>query len=123
MASVRHPERLGLHVRVVLRGGDVVGPGRADLLEGIARHGSIAAAGREMGMSYRRAWTLVADIARCFGAPVVVTAPGGAQGGGATLTDLGEQVVALYRRIEAAANAATEREVVALEALRHAGAE
>ena len=122
MVSVRHPERTGLHVRVVLRGGDVVGPGRADLLEAIARYGSIAAAGRELGMSYRRAWTLVADIARGFGAPVVHTTPGGAQGGGATLTPLGENIAALYRQIEAKAATATSAEVAALEALRGSGA-
>lgn len=120
MASVRHPERVGLHVRIVLPGGEVVGSGRAEILEGIARHGSIAAAGRDMGMSYRRAWTLVADISRCFGAPVVVTAPGGAQGGGARLTPLGVRVAALYREIEAKAAAAVAAEVAALEALRNA---
>jgi molybdate transport system regulatory protein len=118
MPSLRHPDRIGLHLRVVLPGGDLVGPGRADLLEGIARHGSIAAAGREMGMSYRRAWTLVADIARSFGAPVVETAPGGAGGGGASLTELGARVLALYREIERKAAGATEEEREALDALR-----
>lgn len=115
MVSVRHPERAGLHLRIVLRGGGVLGPGRAEILEGIARHGSIAAAGRDMGMSYRRAWTLVADIARCFGASVVTTAPGGPRGGGAKLTPLGMQVVALYREVEAKASAAAVVEIAALE--------
>ena len=120
-AKLRHPERPGLHLRVVLSHGGVLGPGRADLLEGIRDHGSIAAAGRAMGMSYRRAWMLVDATSREFGAPVVAASPGGAQGGRAGLTALGADVLALYRRIEAKAAAAVAAEIASLQALTAVG--
>ncbi|MET0329553.1 MAG: LysR family transcriptional regulator [Luteimonas sp.] len=84
-----------------IRLGDVVlGPGKADLLEGIRETGSISAAGRRMSMSYRRAWQLVEQLNLHFGAPVVTTLTGGRGGGGAELTPLGEDVVAIYRRMQ-----------------------
>lgn len=88
-------------LRIVLDGGARIGPGKIDLLTAIARTGSISAAGRALGMSYRRAWLLATETDRLFGRPLVVTAAGGAGGGGARLTPLGEAVVAAYRRIEA----------------------
>ena len=114
LPKVRHPDRTGLHLRVVLPGGVAVGPGRADLLQGIAELGSISAAGRAMGMSYRRAWVLVDETSQAFGAPVVEAAPGGANGGGATLTVLGRAVLATYRAIEAKADQAARTELDAL---------
>ena len=103
MTRIRHPDRSGLHIRVVLDGDVVLGPGRADLLEGVRRHGSIAAAGRAMGMSYKRAWDLVDAMNTRFHAPVVDAARGGNAGGGARLTATGEAALASYRAIEAAA--------------------
>ena len=92
--------RLRLH-----RGRSVmVGPGKADLLAAVAATGSITAAGRTMGMSYKRAWLLVDTMNRCFREPLVAAAKGGA--GNARLTPAGERVLALYRRIEAHAAAA-----------------
>lgn len=80
-----------------------MGPGKAELLDGIAATGSIAAAGRRMGMSYKRAWSLVESMNTMFTEPVVDTAKGGAGGGGAALTPLGARMLAAYRRLEAAA--------------------
>jgi len=80
-----------------------MGPGKADLLENIARCGSIAAAGREMGMSYKRAWELIGTLNAMFRAPLVESTRGGAGGGGAVLTDFGHEVVAQYRAFEAEA--------------------
>jgi molybdate transport system regulatory protein len=117
MPKLRHPDHTGLHLRVVLDGGVAVGPGRAELLEHIRDLGSIAAAGRAMGMSYRRAWTLVDATAREFGAPVVEAAPGGARGGSASLTELGARILGLYRSIEAKAAQAAAPELSALCAL------
>jgi len=91
-----------------------IGPGKIQLLELIAREGSIAAGGRALNMSYRRAWELVNELKQILGAPVVNVAVGGAKGGGATLTPLGESLIAHYRRIEAAAAKASEAEVAAL---------
>ncbi len=120
-SKLRHPERAGLHLRVVLEQGVAVGPGRADLLEGIQELGSIAAAGRAMGMSYRRAWLLVEDTRAAFGAPIVVARPGGVAGGHAELTELGAAVVALYRSIEIKAANAVSSELTALQQLRRTG--
>ena len=117
MPKLRHPERTGLHLRVVLRDGVAVGPGRAELLQGIAELGSIAAAGRAMGMSYRRAWLLVDETARAFGGPIVVAAQGGPKGGGASLTDRGAAVLEVYRKLETKAAAAVREEIEALQVL------
>jgi len=84
-----------------------MGPGKADLLDAIAREGSISGAGRAMGMSYRRAWLLVDAMNRCWREPLVHTAPGRTDsGGGAKLTELGLAVLARYRALQADAEAA-----------------
>ena len=79
-----------LNLRVEFGERGALGPGKARLLELIAEHGSIAAAGRAMGMSYRRAWDLVDELNSCFGKPVITTQMGGQHGGGAALTPLGQ---------------------------------
>jgi len=91
-----------LRIRIVFDGVGMIGPGKAELLERIGRVGSIAAAGREMGMSYKRAWQLVETMNTMFRAPVVESTRGGA-GGGASLTAAGRKVLALYRAFEARA--------------------
>ena len=92
-----------------------LGPGKADLLDGIRETGSIAAAGRRMGMSYKRAWSLVETMNTCFRAPLVEAGTGGAWRGGAQLTDLGQAVLARYRAMEAAADAATRKDMTWLK--------
>jgi molybdate transport system regulatory protein len=82
-----------------------IGPGKIAILEAIAETGSISAAGRKIGMSYRRAWLLVDQMNQYFREPVVVAATGGAQGGGTALTTMGLEVIALYRSIEQQAQA------------------
>ncbi|MBM3546506.1 MAG: LysR family transcriptional regulator [Alphaproteobacteria bacterium] len=91
-----------------------IGPGKADLLAAIAETGSISAAGRRLDMSYRRAWLLVETMNRCFRSPLVEAAKGGAKGGGARLTSLGEEVLESYRRMEAKADKAISGEVARL---------
>ena len=90
------------HIRIRIPFGDdyAIGPGKADLLEAIQRTGSISAAGRELKMSYRRAWLLVDTMNRCFQQPLVETATGGASGGGAQVTELGRDVLRRFRTIE-----------------------
>ncbi len=92
-----------LKLKLQLYCGDEIamGPGKADLLEAIAREGSISAAGRAMGMSYRRAWLLVDTMNRCFRAPLVATRPGGGANAGAKLTPAGKAALAAYRRLSA----------------------
>lgn len=104
------------HLRVTLDEVAYVGPGRADLLEGIAETGSISAAGRRMKMSYRRAWTLVEALNEGFGAPLVEKHRGGNTKGGASLTPLGEEVLGRYRNMQKAAAAAIAEDVAALRA-------
>jgi len=96
----------GLTLRVLGRRGPAMGPGKAELVERIAATGSISAAARDMGMSYRRAWQLVEALNRAFREPVVATTVGGTRGGGARVTPFGRRVVADYRRMEGKASAA-----------------
>jgi molybdate transport system regulatory protein len=93
--------RDALSIRIDLADGGRVGPGKIAVLEEIARTGSISAAGRALGMSYRRTWKLVEDLNLTLGKPVVETIAGGAGGGGARLTEAGRAIVACYRAIEA----------------------
>jgi len=92
-----------------------LGPGKIALLESIERNGSISAAGREFSMAYRRAWLLVDELNHMFSEPLVQTRGGGKDGGGATLTKLGTEIVSLYRRIEATAAQGSAADIKALE--------
>lgn len=105
---------VGARLRIVLEPDIAIGPGKADLLEGIRETGSIAAAGRRLGMSYKRAWYLVETMNRCFKRPLVEASKGGRAGGGARLTELGHEVLARYRRMEALTGEAIEPEMAAL---------
>src|ERR1044071_7503864 len=78
-------------LRIYFDAETMLGPGKADLLEGIRETGSIAAAGRRMGMSYKRAWTLVDPLNHAFREPLVVSVAGGRAGGGASLTPAGAE--------------------------------
>ncbi len=89
-----------LRIRILFGDAAMLGPGKADLLEGIAAHGSIAAAGRGMSMSYKRAWSLVEEMNAAFREPLVERSRGGAQGGGAWLTPAGAAVLENYRKLE-----------------------
>lgn len=91
-----------------------LGPGKADLLEAIAEEGSISAAARALGMSYRRAWLLVDAMNRCFKTPLVETDAGGRGGGGAALTASGTQILRRYRAMERKAAAAIRADLTAL---------
>ena len=93
--------KIGLTLRLLLPEGAVFGPGKARLLELIRSEGSISAAGRRMDMSYKRAWSLVEQMNESFAAPLVASVRGGAKGGGAQVTAFGEDVLALYRALEA----------------------
>jgi len=92
--------RPSLRIRIVFGDDAMLGPGKADLLERIRETGSIAAAGRTMSMSYKRAWMLVEEMNGAFRDPLVASSRGGAKGGGARLTEAGETVLANYRKLE-----------------------
>jgi molybdate transport system regulatory protein len=109
--------KIQFRLRIVLGDDIAVGPGKVDLLEAIGDAGSITAAARTLGMSYRRAWLLVDTMNRCFNAPVVTAEAGGASGGGAQLTPTGAEVVRRYRRMEAKAATAGAGDLAAIIAL------
>lgn len=97
--------RRTLTLRLALSDRVALGPGKADLLDAIRETGSIAAAGRRLGMSYQRAHDLVSALNADFAAPLVEASIGGARGGGARLSALGAEVLAAYRAAEAEAEA------------------
>ena len=109
---------LGLsHLRITLSETFYIGPGRADLMQLIAETGSISEAAKRMGMSYKRAWTLVQTLNEGFGAPLIEAARGGKEQG-ASLTDVGREVLERYRGMQEATRRAIARDVDAL-ASRH----
>ena len=110
-------KRPAIQLRILLTAETVLGPGKADLLEGVQETGSIAAASRRMGMSYKRAWYLIDTMNSYFKAPLVVSTKGGKAGGGAKLTATGSDVLKRYRRMEADAEKIAVRNLAALAAL------
>ena len=105
MGMTQEPVRLKLSLRILCGDHIAMGPGKADLLDAIAQSGSISAAGRAMGMSYRRAWLLVDVMNRCWARPLVETMPGGAARSGARLSEEGARVLAHYRAMQASIGA------------------
>jgi molybdate transport system regulatory protein len=103
-----------LSIRIDLPTGGRIGPGKIALLEAIQSTGSISAAARSIGMSYRRAWLLVEEINETLYKPAVKAETGGARGGGAVVTSVGERVVGLYRAIESQARTAAGGEFRAI---------
>jgi molybdate transport system regulatory protein len=96
----------GLTLRVMGKRAPAMGPGKAELIERIAQTGSISAAARAMGMSYRRAWQLVEALNRDYRERLIDTSTGGKRGGGARVTPFGEEIVARFRAMEDKASAA-----------------
>lgn len=104
-----------LTLRIDFDDSRAVGPGKIRLLEEIGASGSISAAGRALGMSYRRAWMLVDALNQTFRDPVVETRGGGVGGGGASLTPFGASLVTDYRAMEQEARTALARRLNRLE--------
>ena len=90
-----------------------VGPGKVALLEAILKHGSIAAAARDLGMGYKTAWLLIDSLNTMFVEPVVVTLPG-RRDGATDVTDFGKKLIASFRNMEALSRDAIKGEVAAL---------
>jgi len=101
----------GLTLRVLGKRAAAMGPGKAELVERIAETGSISAAARAMGMSYRRAWQLVEALNRDFREALVTTAIGGSRGGGARVTPYGRRLAAQFRAMESKASRAIGAEL------------
>lgn len=101
----------GLTLRILADRQPAMGPGKARLVAAIDATGSISAAARSMGMSYRRAWQLVEALNQSFNDPVVMTATGGRRGGGARVTPFGRELVRRYRVMENKASAAIVKDL------------
>ena len=112
-----------IKLSIFFESGARIGPGKIALLESIRDTGSISAAARSMGMTYKRAWLLLDSMNQAFTEPVVISAPGGAGGGGARLTPFGAEVLKRYRRIlrKAATMAATDLAALKARARKEAG--
>ena len=104
-------------LRILLGKAIAIGPGKAELLQLIGETGSISAAAREMGMSYRRAWTLVETMNGAFREPLVEAATGGRGGGGARVTDFGREALKLYSAMEEKAQQSVTAEMDAFAEL------
>jgi len=103
-------KKLACLTRIRILSGDhiALGPGKIALLEEIERSGSISKAARTLGLSYRRAWTLVDTMNKSFESYLVKGSAGGKRGGGAYLTPLGEKMVKAYRAMEIKAEKAMQ---------------
>ncbi len=113
MTFLRDPP--SLRIRIVFGKAGMIGPGKAELLERIGETGSIAAAGRQMGMSYKRAWMLVETLNAMFREPLVESTRGGSGGGGAVLTETGRQVLGLYKGLQQDAASAGASRLMAMQ--------
>ena len=111
------PRKPRPRVRILIGAATALGPGKMDLLEAIAETGSISAAARAMGMSYRRAWLLVDTMNRCFHGNLVTTVTGTRGSGGAEVTDLGLEVIERYRKMEAKAPRILDRDIASFAKL------
>ena len=103
-----------IKVSLVFESGERIGPGKAKLLESIRDTGSISAAARDMSMPYKRAWLLLDSMNQAFTLPVVMAAPGGQGGGGASLTAFGAELLERYRRVLDRAETAATEDIAAL---------
>ena len=94
-----------------------MGPGKADLLAAIQETGSIAGAGRKLGMSYQKTRQMLDEMNQSFASPVVEGFKGGAQGGGAQLTEMGREALERFRVMQAHAEAAIAGDLEAFQRL------
>ncbi|MBL8553935.1 MAG: TOBE domain-containing protein [Phenylobacterium sp.] len=97
-----------LSASLVLRRGALarVGLERVALIEAVAELGSISAAARKLGLSYKGAWDVVQALNNLFDTPIIEAAPGGRAGGAALVTPRGRAVVTAFRRVQEELDAA-----------------
>lgn len=107
--------KLRAKIWIEVDGGHLFGRGRAALLEAIEREGSIQAAARRLGLSYRRAWTLLKTSEQRWNRKLIEKSRGGKGGGGTRLTAAGRAVLELFRRIESRLDELVEEGQVELE--------
>jgi len=111
----KEKRKTGARLRIVLGPDMSIGPGKAAILEEVKATGSIAAAGRSMGMAYKRAWYMVDTMNKSFKEPLIITVKGGKSGGGSCLSELGEEVLKRYRKMEASSANAIASDLASLK--------
>jgi molybdate transport system regulatory protein len=101
----------GLEVTVTLKRGVAprIGLERVALIEAIDELGSITAAAKRLGLSYKGAWDIVQALNNLFASPLIEAAPGGRAGGAAVVTQHGRNVALAFRRVQAEMDAALAR--------------
>ncbi|WP_457630275.1 winged helix-turn-helix domain-containing protein [Oceanithermus sp.] len=88
----------------------LMGPRTLRLLEAVGRTGSLKAAAREAGFSYRSAWSRVKRVEAALGFKVIESHSGGEGGGSSRLTPRAARFIELFNEFLRA----SEREVSAL---------
>lgn len=103
---------LRLRVKIWLERGHqvVLSEYRAQLLEAVATHGSVAAAAAALHLPVRTAWKKLREMEAAAGLPLLDSGSGGAAGGGSTLTAEAREMVEAFRRVAGPASAAAEQE-------------
>lgn len=115
--AIRTKPLLKIKAQILMGDAIAIGPGKADLLEAVRGTGSIAAAGRALGLSYRRTRDMIDTLNACWRVPLIHTVKGGRKGGGSALTPTGTTVLESYRALQAALERAAEahaKEMLAL---------
>ena len=77
----------------------LLGEGRVQLLKAIETEGSLSKAAKTLGLSYKKAWSLIDSVNKSAKKPVTINSTGGKGGGGAELTDYGKQLIAVFDEI------------------------
>jgi molybdate transport system regulatory protein len=108
---------LRLRIRIVGTAGDAFGPGKAQLLEKVAKTGSLRQAAAELDMSYMKAWRLANTMNANFRSHLLARSRGGINRGGTQLTELGQRALAIYHQMTSRANQAAQMEWKAFSTL------
>lgn len=111
MPDLETPGPLRLRVKIWLERGDavVLSEYRAQLLEAIAVHGSVAAAAAALHLPVRTAWKKLREMEEAAGIPLLESGSGGSTGGGSTLTLHAQAMLGAFRRITGPATVAAEQ--------------
>ncbi|TFW18137.1 TOBE domain-containing protein [Duganella callida] len=88
------------NVWLTIDGRKLGGQDRVALLAAVGSEGSITAAAKAVGMSYKGAWDAIEAMNNLAGEPLVERAAGGKGGGGTRLTRRGSQLVENFRKID-----------------------
>jgi N-terminal domain of molybdenum-binding protein len=102
-------KELRLRCWIDIDGERFFGPGRAQLLHHIDKEGSISKAAKAMGMSYKKAWSMVDDMNQKGQKPYVNLHKGGNKGGGAELTEIGKMVLEFFQQLMEELNATVKK--------------